>query len=81
MENFPKNFHEMDLQKAMALAQTDAAKQLFSTLQQTHSPQLQEAMDQASKGDMTKAKAMLTQLMESESTRSLLQQLMGNGNG
>ena len=81
MENFPKNFHEMDLQKAMALAQTDAAKQLFATLQQTHSPQLQEAMDQASKGDMTKAKAILSQVMDSEATRSLLQQLMGNGNG
>lgn len=81
MEKISDDFRDFDMQKAMALAQTDAAKQLFATLQQSHSPQLESAMTKATAGDMSEAKEMLRQLMDSEPTRSLLQQLMGNGNG
>lgn len=81
MEHYSDDFRDFDMQQAMALAQTDAAKQLFAMLQDSHSPQLQSAMTQAAAGDMTEARKMLQELMSAEPTRSLLQQLMGNGNG
>lgn len=81
MENFSGDFREFDRKELLKLAQTDVAKQLFATVQATHSPQLQEAMTGAQGGDMTKAKELLQQLMENPQTKELLQQLMGNGNG
>ncbi len=78
MDNFPKDF---DIQKARLLAQTDAAKELFSMLQAKNDPKIQNAMHKAAAGDMTQAKALLAQMMENEQMRQLLQQLMGGNNG
>lgn len=75
------DFYPMDMQQAMKLAQTDAAKQLMARLQSADNGQLQSAMEQASAGNMTQAKALLGQLMADPQTRDLLRQLQGDANG
>lgn len=81
MDGFSNDFHDFDMQKALRLAQTDAAKQLFAMLQASSNSNLQSAMNQAAAGDMTQAKLILRQLMENPQTNELMQQLMGEANG
>lgn len=81
MEKFGSDFSGFDMQQAMKLAQSDAAKELFSMLQSANSQQLQSAMDQAATGNMNEAKDILQQLMANEQTRNLLQRIMEDANG
>ncbi len=75
MEKNNGNFSNMDVQKAMKLAQTDAARQLIAMLQAQGGAQLQNAMAQAAAGNLGQAKDLLQQLMENEQARQLLRQL------
>ena len=75
MEKKTDNFGATDMQKAMKLAQTDAAKQLLSMLQAQSGPQLQEAMAQAAAGNLGQAKDILQQLIQNDQARQLLQKL------
>ena len=76
-----EDFYPNQMQQAMKLAQTDAARQLFALLRSADSTQLQKAMEQASAGNMDQARAMLDQLMADPQAQNLLRQLRGDGNG
>lgn len=75
MEKKTENFGGMDMQKAMQLAQTDAAKQLLAMLQAQSGQQLQDAMTQAAAGNLGQAKDILQQLLQNDQAKQLLQQL------
>ncbi len=75
MEKNMENFSQMDMQKAMLLAQTDTAKQLLAMLQAQSGPQLQSAMSQAAAGNFGQATEILQQMMQNDRARQLLQQL------
>ena len=77
MDQYSENLSKADIQKAMQLAQTDAAKQLFAMLKANNSDQLNDAMNQAAAGDMTGARNALQQLLSSEQAQQLLRQLQG----
>lgn len=81
MEKNSENFHNIDLEKAKKLAQSDAAKQLFALLQTGNPEQLQSAMNQAAAGNIGQAKETLQQLMASDQAQRLLRQLQGDANG
>lgn len=70
-----KNFNEIDLQKAMQLAQSDAGRQLMELLQSKHPGQMHDAMDSARQGDLEAARIALTQCMKDPAMQSLLRQL------
>lgn len=78
MENFPKDF---DIQKARQLAQTDAARELFTLIRSQNDPKIQTALDKAAAGDMSQARQLLSQIMDNEQMRNALRQLMGDRNG
>lgn len=75
MEKKMEHFGNMDMEKAMQLAQTDTAKQLLSLLQSQSGAQLNDAMSQAAAGNFGQAKQILQQLMENDRAKQLLQQL------
>lgn len=75
------DFHPMDMQQAMKLAQSDAAKQLFEMLRTSNGTQLQSAMDLAAAGNMTQAKALLGTILSDPKARALVQQLQEESNG
>lgn len=81
MEKFSDDFRDFDMQQAMKLAHSDAAKQLFAMLQSSSNDALQSAMTQAAAGDMTQAQQLLQQLMANDRARALLQQLRGDADG
>lgn len=81
MDKNSGNFPNLDLQKAMALANSDAAKQLFALLQSGDMAQLQAAMALATAGDMESAKQILAPMMASPQVQALLRQLQGEQNG
>lgn len=75
MEKKTENFGAADMQKAMKLAQTDAAKQLLAMLQAQSGQQLQDAMAQAAAGNLGQAKDILQQLMQNDQAKQLLRKL------
>ncbi len=75
MEKNSENFGPMDMNKAMQLANTDAARQLMALLQAQSGDRLQQAMTQAAAGNLGQAKEILQQLMQNGQARQLLQQL------
>ncbi len=76
-----EQFPNIDMESAMKLAQSDAAKQLFALLRTANAQQLQSAMDQAASGDLTQAKETLQELLSSTQAKQLLRQLQEDGNG
>ena len=81
MDKNSGNFHNFDLQKAMALANSDAARQLFALLQSGDMANLQTAMNLAAAGDIESAKQILTPMMASSQAQALLRQLQEEQNG
>ncbi len=75
MEHNNGNFTNLDMERAMKLAQTDAAKRLIAMLQAQSGPQLQNAMTQANNGNFAQAKEILQQLMQNDQAKQLLQRL------
>lgn len=81
MEKMSDNFRDFDMQQAMKLANSDAAKQLFALLRSSNGDALQYAMAQAAAGNMDAARQMLQDLMQNEESKALIQQLQGEANG
>lgn len=72
---------DFSVQQAMALAQSDAGKQLFSLLQRTQGDKLQAAMDQAAAGDLEQVKKTMQQIMASDQAKALMQRMRGEADG
>lgn len=70
-----KNSENFSVQKAMKLANSDAGKQLIAYLQRKNSPDLNNAMQLAAKGDYDSLKTALSSLLQSEEAKGLLKQL------
>ena len=70
-----KNSENFSVQKAMKLANSDAGKQLIAYLQRKNSPNLNNAMQLAAKGDYDSLKTALSSLLQSEEAKGLLKQL------
>ncbi len=70
-----KNFQNFSVQEAMKLAKSDAGKQLIAFLQQQSGKDIQNAMAQASAGNMDAAKQALSGILENPQARAMLQQL------
>lgn len=78
MQKKSGNFSTED---AQAFAQSPAGQQLLALLQSTDSAALRQAMEQASAGDLAKARDALTPLLSSPEVRKLMQQFGGPRNG
>ena len=76
-----EDFRDFDMQQAMLLAQSDAAKQLFALLQSADPAALQSSMALAAAGDMAGAKKILDSMMASPQAQNLLQKLQGDRHG
>lgn len=63
------------------IAESDAGKQLLALLQQSQGENLKNAMDLAAAGDYSKAKDILSTMMQSPQAAALLKQLRGQQNG
>ena len=76
-----KKSGNFSVEDAQAFAQSPAGQQLLALLQSTDSSALQKAMEQASGGDLAKARDILTPLLSSPEVRKLMQQFGGSQNG
>lgn len=81
MKKFSDNFPEIDMQEAMKLAQSDAARQLFALLNSSNQALVQTAMAHAAAGNTEQAKLILQQLLATEQAQQLMKQLQGDSNG
>lgn len=81
MKKFSDNFSEINMQEAMKLANSDAARQLFALLNSSNQTLVQAAMAQAAAGNMEQAQRLVQQLLATEQAQQLLQQLQGDANG
>ncbi len=72
MENMP------NMSDLMRLAQSPAGQQLLAMLQNSNSGALENAVKQASAGNMTEAKNALSSLLSSPEAQALLQQMEGS---
>lgn len=70
-----KNSEDFSMQEAMRLAASPAGQQLFALLQQSRGAELQEAMDQASKGDYSAMKKTMSALLADPKAQELLRQM------
>ncbi len=75
MVNKNGKFHNFSMDDAARLAESDAAKQLFAHLQQQNSDILQQAMQQASAGNLDAVKQAVSQLLADPQTAALLGKL------
>ena len=74
MQKDPPKFSAED---AMRLTNTPAGKQLLTMLQNTNSNLIQQAMNQASQGNMNDVKKTLAPLLNSPEIQKLLKELGG----
>lgn len=70
-----QNNRSFSMEEAQRLAKTDAGKKLLNFVQAHNSPQLQNAMQQASSGDYTQLQKALSSFMTSPEAQALLKQL------
>jgi len=75
MENKNGNFHNFSMEEVARIAKSDAAQQLFTLLKQQNAEALQQAMAQASAGNMEGAKQMVSQLLADPQATQLLNKL------
>ena len=74
MQSDPKNF---SAEEAMRLANSPAGQQLIAMLQKANTSSLQEAVNQATNGNIEQAKQALGPLLASPEIQRLLRQLGG----
>lgn len=77
MQNNSQNFSMQDL---MRIAQSPAGRQLISLLQQGDPRELDKITHLASTGNLSQAKDMLQQILNTDKAKDLMQQL-GENNG
>lgn len=70
-----KNSQDFSMEQARQLAESPVGQQLLSILQQSDTEKLQQAMEQANAGNLSKASQTLQQLLSSEEAQQLIQQL------
>lgn len=70
-----KNSQDFNLQEALRLAKSPAGQQLLAMLKQSDPQKVQQAGDQARKGDYSAAMATVRQLLSTEEGQALLRQL------
>ena len=70
-----KNSDNFSIQDAMRLAQSDTGQQLFAMLKAQNGSAVEQAMEQASKGDYDQVKQTLSSLLSSPQIRAMLEQL------
>ena len=73
-----KNSEDFSMQEALRLAKSPAGQQLLALLRQSDPGTLQQAVQQASNGDYTQAKASLQDILSSPEARALLRELGGS---
>lgn len=76
-----KKSGNFSVEDAQAFAQSPAGQQLLTLLQSADSSALQKALEQASGGDLAKARDTLTPLLSSPEVRKLMQQFGGPQDG
>lgn len=64
-----------DMQKIMALAQSDAGQKLMSALQQENKESAEKAASLAATGDMKQAATMLSGMLQNPDIQKLLKEL------
>ena len=72
-----KNSQEFSMQEALRLAQSDAGQQLLNLLQQQNGTKLQQAIDQAARGDYDRVKQTMASLLANPEIRELLEKMGG----
>lgn len=75
MQKKTDGFDEFSLQKAAAMAKSEAGQQLLSLLQSQHGDQMQDAMAQAKVGNFAQVKEMMEKMMASEQAQQLLKKM------
>jgi len=75
MQKKSDGFDEISLQKAAAIAKSEAGQQLLGMLQSQHGDQLQNAMQQAKAGNFAQVKEMMEKMMASEQAQQLLKRM------
>lgn len=70
-----KNSDDFSMQEALRLAKSPAGQQLLAMLQRSDSGQLQQAINQATAGDYTKASQTISTLLSSPEAKKLLEEL------
>jgi len=81
MEKKIDGISHFSMEEAAKLANSTAAKELFSYLNHTHSSQLQSAMDQAAAGNYSQVKQTLEAMMASEQAKQLFKRLTEASHG
>lgn len=71
------DFNPHSIQKAAALANSEAGKQLLSTLNNKHSKEMEQVFALAASGDYVQLKNALEGIMSTPETKALLEQLRG----
>ncbi len=69
------------LEQARKVAQSESGKQLFSALQQSHSEQIRNAMEQASAGDYDSVRKTLAEMLNDPKVKELMQKMGGQHDG
>lgn len=75
------NSGEFSMNDVKRIAKSQAGQQLFDHLKNTNSNALNDAMAQASAGNMEGVKAAMSELMNDPKVQQMLRQLGGNSNG
>lgn len=75
MENKNGNFHNFSMEEVARLAQSDTAQQLLALLKQQNGDVLQQAMQQASAGNIAGVKETVSRLLSNPEAAQLLDKL------
>ena len=71
------DFSHHTIQEAAAMANSEAGKQLLSTLNEKHSKEMEQAFALAASGEYAQLKKSLEGILSNPETRALLDQLRG----
>ena len=71
----------VDIEQIRRIAQSDVGQKLFAALQQNNSAQIQQAIEQASVGNMDAAQKTVSQLLSQQQIKSIIEQLRGSEHG
>lgn len=72
-----KNSGNFSMEEAVRLISSPAGQQLLAMLQRSDDPGLRAAMEQAAKGDLTRAKESLANVAANEEVQKLLKGMGG----
>lgn len=76
-----KNSDNFSMEQLQKIAQSPAGQQLYATLREQNSAQLQNAMTHAASGDMQQAKTALSDILSDPKTIAMLKKLAEDAHG